>query len=591
MCGARGHRLRSEYTPLRDLMPRCVNRAAHVRRWLAHRARTRASRSTGVHDAWNALHVGAVTASIKLHAESGAARPRRRLLVSPEVLAHPGTARVMVVEDDADLRQEIVELFSDATYDVIEAENGREAIRVLNDAESSDRLPHVIVLDLLLPVMDGWQFRVEQKRTPALASIPVIALSASATSQAAAIDADRFLAKPFEGGGLVRMATDLVHEAERKRADVERAQAERLSQIGLLAAGVAHEINNPLTYVLGNLETAQRELSALEHERASEHFAPLHEALEYALTGATAVRRIVKSLSTFSRASTEKREPIDVRRVLDLALDLTANQIRHRGTLSQNYGSIPLVSADEGRLAQVFVNLLINAAQALDPEKLATNRVEINTSTDAKGHAVVEVRDTGAGISPAIRSRIFDPFFSTKPIGSGTGLGLSICHGIVTSLGGRIEVESEIDGGSLFRVVLPPLVQAQPRLPEHHDQPAAAARRARILIVDDDAAILRVLTRACSDEHDIETTTSARAALDRIARGDEFDLILCDLMMPEMNGVTFSEKLGELAPQLLRRFALLTGGAFDDRSSALLETGRFAVIQKPFRHKEFLRFV
>jgi signal transduction histidine kinase len=510
--------------------------------------------------------------------------------VNTGVFAHSNSRRVMVVEDDADLRQEIVELFSDATYEVIEASNGRDAIRILQDAEGISRLPDVIVLDLLLPVMDGWQFRVEQKRTPAFASIPVIALSASATPQAAAIDADRFLAKPFEGAGLVRMATDVVKSVERKRADAERAQSERLSQIGLLAAGVAHEINNPLTYVLGNLEIARGELAELERESTNQHVAMIRDALTYALTGATAVQGIVKSLSAFSRAGTEKREPTDLHRVLDLTLDLTANQIRHRGSLSKHYGPVPLVHADPGRLAQVFVNLLMNAGQSLDPAKLGTNQVEITTSTDAKGHAVVEVRDTGTGISPAIRAHIFDPFFSTKPVGSGTGLGLSLCHGIVTSLGGRIEVESEINVGSVFRVVLPP-TSGEPIPAPVRDTPTPAPKRARILIIDDDALILRVLSQTCSANYDVATTTSAAGALARISQGERFDLILCDLMMPDVDGVTFTERLRELAPELLSRIAFITGGAFTNRGNALLEEARFAVIQKPFRREEFLRFV
>ncbi len=504
--------------------------------------------------------------------------------------AHPMAGRVLVVEDDADLRHEIVALFSDATFDVLEAENGREAIRALTDAERTGRLPDVIVLDLLLPVMDGWQFRLEQKRTPSLADIPVIALSASATPQAAAIDADRFLAKPFEGAGLLRMARELADAVERRRIEAEQAQAERLSQIGMLAAGVAHEINNPLTYVLGNLEIAQCELVELEEDRAAKHFETIREALGYALTGAVAVQRIVKSLTTFSRAGAEKREPIDVCRVLDLALDLTSNEIRHRASLSKNYGAVPLVHADQGRLAQVFVNLLMNAAQALDREKLRTNRVEVTTSTDAKGFAVVTVRDTGCGIAPAIRSRIFDPFFSTKPIGTGTGLGLSICHAIVTSLGGRIEVESDLEAGSLFRVSLPPTPRATATTPAR-DAPPAEPKRSHILIIDDDPAILRVLAQACSKDYEVETTTSPSDVLARIARGARFDLILCDLMMPEIDGVTFSERLRELAPEMLSRFAVITGGAFNDRCNALLEEGRFAVIHKPFRREDFRQFV
>lgn len=160
----------------------------------------------------------------------------------------------------------------------------------------------------------------------------------------------------------------------------------------------------------------------------------------------------------------------------------------------------------------------------------------------------------------------------------------------MTALGGHIEVESDIDAGSLFRVVLPPADTTQPALPAH-DEPAVASKRARILIIDDDAAILRMLSQSCGPDHDVEPTTSATAALRRIARGERFDLILCDLMMPEMSGLTFAEELQRLAPSMLSRFALVTGGAFDNDTNALLEEGRFAVIHKPFRREELLRFV
>jgi signal transduction histidine kinase len=135
---------------------------------------------------------------------------------------------------------------------------------------------------------------------------------------------------------------------------------------------------------------------------------------------------------------------------------MSFNEVRHRAQLVKDYGPVPLVNADEGQLAQVFVNLLVNAAQAIPEGHAETNQICVATGTDESGRAILSFRDTGAGISPELLGRIFDPFFTTKPVGVGTGLGLSICHGIVTALGGEITVESQPGKGTIVRITLPP---------------------------------------------------------------------------------------------------------------------------------------
>jgi C4-dicarboxylate-specific signal transduction histidine kinase len=227
-------------------------------------------------------------------------------------------------------------------------------------------------------------------------------------------------------------------------------QADRLSSLGTLAAGIGHEINNPLTYIAGNLSVV---FDALSRGRGGE--VETREALSDAMSGAARIRHIVSGLKQFSRQGRQERAPVDVRAELGTALDMTRGEVTRRARLSVDIPpSLPLVVAAPTELGQVFVNLLVNAAQAFPERRTASDTVTVSARA-LEDRVVVEVRDTGAGIPGDILKRIFDPFFTTKPAGVGTGLGLSICHRIVIGIGGNIEVESRPGEGTCFRVVLP----------------------------------------------------------------------------------------------------------------------------------------
>jgi signal transduction histidine kinase len=234
---------------------------------------------------------------------------------------------------------------------------------------------------------------------------------------------------------------------------------ERMASLGTLAGGVAHEINNPLSYILSNLRCLSEELSLLDGPSAG--LAEARKLTAETLEGAERVRRIVQDLHTFARPR-EGRGPTDLHRVLDLAANIASSQIRFRARLVKDYGSIPPVDGDESRLGQVALNLLVNASHAIPAGRPQENEIRLVTRVEAAGQVVLEVRDTGGGIPPEIRSRVFEPFFTTKSVGTGTGLGLSICHGIVTSLGGEITLDSETGKGTTFRVVLPATAAPQP---------------------------------------------------------------------------------------------------------------------------------
>jgi signal transduction histidine kinase len=248
---------------------------------------------------------------------------------------------------------------------------------------------------------------------------------------------------------------------EQARMHTQLAQKERLATVGLLAAGVAHEINNPLSWMLLNLQRLEREIGELAARRAGETD-ELADAVHMTFEGARRIRQIVQDLRCFSRSDHDDVcFAIDVRRVLTFTLDMAGAELRRRARVVRDFGDVPPVKANEALLTQVFLNLVLNAAQAIsDGSGHENHEIRIVTSTDERGHAVVEVCDSGSGIPAHVLRNIFDPFFTTKAPGAGTGLGLAICHGITTSLGGEISAESVEGRGSVFRVVLPAAADA-----------------------------------------------------------------------------------------------------------------------------------
>jgi len=304
------------------------------------------------------------------------------------------------------------------------------------------------------------------------------------------------------------------------------------------------------------------------------------------------VATIVRDLRTFSRVEEDDRGPIDVRRVLEASISIAWNEIRHRARLAKEYGDTPPVVANEARLAQVFVHLLLNAAHALPEGDAARHEIRVVASTDAKGRVVVEVRDTGNGIPADIIDRIFDPFFTTKPVGIGTGLGLSVCHGIVGSLGGEISAHSPPGGGTTFRVSLPAYA-APPTFDERTTLAPASPRspRPRALIIDDEPFVVQALRRTLETDADVVTVESGRDAIDLLLRDQRFDVILCDLMMPDIGGMDVYEAVRRARPGVEKNFVLMTGGAFTHRARDFVAAVPNRCLDKPIDPEEIRRLV
>jgi len=249
------------------------------------------------------------------------------------------------------------------------------------------------------------------------------------------------------------------------------------------------------------------------------------------------------------------------------------------------------VQGGESRLGQVFLNLVANAAQAIAEGSHDEHEIRISTGVDPAGRVTVEVADTGPGMPPEVLARLFEPFFTTKPMGVGTGLGLSICQRIVTELGGTIEVKSRVGVGTTVTVSLPAAPAAAAPSPTVTAPEPAPVRRGRILIVDDDLMAARALERALATEHDVTTAGSAQEALDQIGKGERFDVIVSDLMMPQISGMDFHARLRDLVPEQAERMIFLTAGAFTTRARAFLEESTLPRLEKPYEIRELRALV
>jgi PAS domain S-box-containing protein len=378
---------------------------------------------------------------------------------------------------------------------------------------------------------------------------------------------------------------------ELKRAQARLLLADRMVSVGTLASGVAHEINNPLAYVVGNLGIMAEELADLQREVTPGRLHDLEACLKDTQDGAERVRRIVRDLKAFSRVDEDRREVLDVRDAIEAAVHLAWNEVRHRARLVRDFASVPMVEANESRLAQVFVNLLINAAQAIPEGHVDQHDITIRTLQDGHARVVIEVQDTGAGMAPDVLARVFDPFFTTKPVGVGTGLGLSICHGIIAALGGTIEVESQPGHGTLVRITLKPAEVRKE--PEREVQvPIAPGRRGRVLVIDDEPMVGAMVRRLLGHEHDVEVLTDGHAALgELLSDGARFDVVLCDMMMPTMTGMELHAQLASRAPEVAKRVVFLTGGAFTPAAQDFLTTVRPPFVEKPFDTEKLRRLV
>jgi len=369
---------------------------------------------------------------------------------------------------------------------------------------------------------------------------------------------------------------DLTH---RKQLESQLVTSDRIASLGRIAAGVGHEINNPLAYILGNVEFVRNELDKLYMDSSLR--SELEDSLTDASVGCDRIAAISRDLTMLSRRTDDDVEATDVVECLESSVRVSGAEINQRAKVVKDYGPLVPARITASKLGQVFLNLLVNAAQAIEPGKPDENQITLKAGIEGQ-MIVVEIRDTGRGMPPEVAARIFEPFYTTKDVGEGTGIGLSICQNIVASAGGDIAVASELGVGTRFRVRIP-IARDALAPPELDTTVGDTQESARVLIVDDDMLILRVVSRMLK-EHAVTTTQSGAEAVELILR-ERPQLVLCDVMMPEVDGSQVYAQVLERDEDLAGRMVFMTGGVFEAEIQGFLDGIPNLVIDKPVRAK------
>jgi PAS domain S-box-containing protein len=373
--------------------------------------------------------------------------------------------------------------------------------------------------------------------------------------------------------------------SEQRQLQTQLEFADRLTSLGTMAAGVAHEINNPLSVVVGNagylhdeLEICRAALARGEPPSNAHHLDAMLQAVADIQSAADRMSHIISDLRAFSRPAAREAGLVDVAECAKWATRATSKEFDGRARVVTRFDPVEAVRGDETRLGQVLVNLLVNAAHAIPPGNPDKNEVALSTRTAPNGRVEIEVRDTGSGIPEDIRARIFEPFFTTKSSHIGTGLGLAICHGIVTSLGGELRMETEVGKGTTFVVALPPA--RDDAAPESGSRDSDFIK-GRILLIDDEQLGQRATARILKG-HDVVCVESTARALALFERGETFDLVLCDLAGPSVSHAEFYEAMLARDPDLAARIVFLTDGALSTKAEAFLAATSSLCIAKPF---------
>lgn len=385
-----------------------------------------------------------------------------------------------------------------------------------------------------------------------------------------------FTALPFKPGdgepaGAVVSFVDIT---ARKRAEnqvrvlqAELAQRERLATVGTLAAAVAHEVNNPLSFMFLAIDNARTNL-----DRGVLDEAELMVELDDVLKGATRIRDIVRDLMSFARVDAETDTPSNLNDAIRTAVRIAAPELRYKAQVVCDLRAEAKIPG-AGRLSQVVLNLVLNAGRAFR-ESTGNERVEV-TSQELDGRIIIDVVDNGPGVDLNIMDRIFDPFFTTRD--GGTGLGLAISNSLVKEMGGTLDLVAHGGAGACFRITLP-----RPPMPEFStlDEEPSSARASRVLLIDDEPVIRRVGSAALSD-HDVAVAESVAQAVQLLAE-DQFHAVISDTMLLDGTGVDVYEWIAEHKPELTQRLAFITGGVFTQRVEEFLAQHDIPILKKPF---------
>jgi DNA-binding response OmpR family regulator len=528
---------------------------------------------------------------------------------------------VLVVEDDLHISKLIAVLMSEANYQALTAGTAKQALGLIAQSE-----PDLVILDWMLPDMLGDELCRVIKARSAAAFLPVLMLTARSTmaDRIAGLDAgaDDYVTKPFHNDELLARARALLRiraaelaqaatllELEQQHQELKTAyeqlrstqaqlvQTSKLAALGELVAGVAHELNNPLAIVLGNAEL----LANLDNEEDRRSVQQIIDATQRS-------RRVLQSLVTFARHDKVEADWHHPRDLLERVLDLKRSRFETGEIeLDVHYEpDLPMIWADAPQIQQVLLNLLINAEQALtgrtsprivvhiyrcsapvEQPAVLPNLIDNQCSATDEQLVVFDVADNGPGLNEQVLDRLFEPFVTTRPVGQGTGMGLAISYAIISQHAGTIQVASVPEQGATFRVALPIRRDARARAYEPPPN-LTAAQTARVLVIDDEPAIVDLVTRLLGrDGYTVAGAVRAGRALEDLQR-EQFDFILCDMRMPDMDGITFYQQLTQILPDAPAHFILMTGDTSNVCAEQFLTQHRLAVLRKPFTRQELL---
>ncbi len=498
--------------------------------------------------------------------------------------------RTLVVEDSRSMRKLLEHLLEERGHVVQSVATAEEALALFDESPVD-----LMIVDWTLPGQNGVELtRAIRNRPGGQAPFILMVTGRSGADDLAAVldaGASDFVAKPLSSRLLeTRLAIaerSIAVEQSQRRMREHLLLTDRLASVGTLAAGMAHELNNPLASVLSNLELAREELGPA---LGPEQIAHLQEQLTDALDGAERMARIVHDLHAFSSGVNAPVDVVAVQEAVTAAVRLCWNELRHRVQLEQTLGPVPDVRAPQGVIAQVVLKLLLHSIASLGDETDERKLFVVTGTSPGDGRAVISVGHDGPLIPPERMEYLFDPYLTSPESSESSGLGLAISKSLVERIGGTLEAESSEVRGTHFHVSLPAASHLRSSAPPSRDDEPGDRRKARVVIIDDEPMLGRSLGRVLR-KHDVFVFESGREALAHLAKGEVPDLILCDLMMPEMNGIQFFEALREEQPALVDRVTFMTGGAFTPKAADFVRQSGRPVLAKPFDMGEIRRLV